>query len=157
MIEWCFTPLSTVFQSYHGDSSHYSCLSWVSPVLGWALKCLAQGHSQEKTQRIQCGSNPGPLDYKSNILPLGQAGPYIINESTKFRYNRKNCRRSLRYKITYFCTQMNGKTDRWRHRRTDRVIPIFTRKYSFFFFRNMTDKYYERITVERINSSTCMC
>ena len=23
-------------------------ISWVSPVLGWALKCLAQGHSQEK-------------------------------------------------------------------------------------------------------------
>ena len=23
-------------------------LSWVSPVLGWALKCLAQGHSREK-------------------------------------------------------------------------------------------------------------
>ena len=36
-------------------------LSWVSPVLGWALKCLAQGHSHEKTQRIQCGSNPGLL------------------------------------------------------------------------------------------------
>ena len=35
VIEWCFTPLSRVFQSYHGDSSHYSCLSWVSPVLGW--------------------------------------------------------------------------------------------------------------------------
>ena len=35
MIEWCFTPLSTVFQSYHGDGSHYSSLSWVSPVLGW--------------------------------------------------------------------------------------------------------------------------
>ena len=34
-VEWCFTRLSTVFQSYHGDSSHYSCLSWVSPVLGW--------------------------------------------------------------------------------------------------------------------------
>ena len=50
-------------------------LSWVSPVLGWALKCLAQGHSHEKTQRIQCGSNPGPLDYKSNTLPLGHAGP----------------------------------------------------------------------------------
>ena len=33
MIEWCFTPLSTVSQSYHGESSHYSCLSWVSPVL----------------------------------------------------------------------------------------------------------------------------
>ena len=24
-------------------------LSWVSPVLGWALKCHAQGHSHEKT------------------------------------------------------------------------------------------------------------
>ena len=35
MIEWCFTPLSTVFQLYHGGSSHNSCLSWVSPVLGW--------------------------------------------------------------------------------------------------------------------------
>ena len=35
VIEWCFTPLLTVFQSYHGNSSHYSCLSWVSPVLGW--------------------------------------------------------------------------------------------------------------------------
>ena len=23
-------------------------LSWVSPVLGWALKCIAQGHSHEK-------------------------------------------------------------------------------------------------------------
>ena len=31
--QWCFRPLSTVFQSYHGNSSHYSCLSWVSPVL----------------------------------------------------------------------------------------------------------------------------
>ena len=50
-------------------------LSWVSPVLGWALKCLAQGHSHEKTQRIQCGSNPGPPDYESNTLPLSHAGP----------------------------------------------------------------------------------
>ena len=31
-------PLSTVFQSYHGDSSHYSCLSCVSPVLGWGFE-----------------------------------------------------------------------------------------------------------------------
>ena len=52
-----------------------SMLSWVSPVLGWALKCLAQGHSREKTQRIQCGSNPGPLDYESNTLPLSHVGP----------------------------------------------------------------------------------
>ena len=50
-------------------------LSWVSPVLGWALKCLAEGDSHEKTQRIQCGSNPGPLDYESNASPLSHVGP----------------------------------------------------------------------------------
>ena len=33
MIEWRFTPLSTVLQSYHGGRSHYSCLSWISLVL----------------------------------------------------------------------------------------------------------------------------
>ena len=75
LIEWCFMPLSTVFQSYHGDSSHCSCLSWISPVLGWALKCLAQGHTHEKTQRIQCGPNPGHLVYESNTLPLSHVGP----------------------------------------------------------------------------------
>ena len=35
LIEFGFMPLSTVFQSYRNDSSHYSCLSWVSPVPGW--------------------------------------------------------------------------------------------------------------------------
>ena len=50
-------------------------LSWVSPVLGWALKCLVQELSHEKTQRIQCSSNPGPLDYESNTLPLSHVGP----------------------------------------------------------------------------------
>ena len=38
LIEWCFTPLSTVFQLYHGKSLHYLCLSWVSPVLGWGFE-----------------------------------------------------------------------------------------------------------------------
>ena len=66
-----FTLLSAVFWSYHGNSSHYSCLSWVS----WVLKCLAQGHSHKKTQRIQCGSNPALLHYESNILPLSHADP----------------------------------------------------------------------------------
>ena len=50
-------------------------LSWVSPVLGWALKCLAQGHFHEKAQRIQWGSNTGPLDYESNTLALSHVGP----------------------------------------------------------------------------------
>ena len=53
-------------------------LSWVSPVLGWALKCLAQGQSHKKTQRIQCGSDPGPLDYESNTLPLSHVGPFTM-------------------------------------------------------------------------------
>ena len=52
-------------------------LSWISPVLGWALKCLAQGHSLESTQRIQCSSNPGSLDYDSNTLPLSHVGPLV--------------------------------------------------------------------------------
>ena len=31
-----------MFQPYHGENSHYSCLSWVLPVLGWGSKvsCL---------------------------------------------------------------------------------------------------------------------
>ena len=66
-----FSSISVIY----GDSSHYLSLSWVSPVLGWALNCLAQGHSHEKTQRIQCSSNPGPLDYESNTLPRSHARP----------------------------------------------------------------------------------
>ena len=38
------------------------------------MKCLALGHSHEKTLRIQCGSNLGPVDYESNTLPLRHAG-----------------------------------------------------------------------------------
>ena len=78
-------------------------LSWVSPVLGWALKylaqghshektqriqCLAQGHSHEKTQRIQCGSNPGPLEYESNTLPLSHVGTFIkTRNNSRFQNN----------------------------------------------------------------------
>ena len=31
LVEWYFTPLLTVFQSYHGDSSHYSCFHGFHP------------------------------------------------------------------------------------------------------------------------------
>ena len=34
LFDLCFTPPSTILQSY-GYSSHYSCHSWASPVLGW--------------------------------------------------------------------------------------------------------------------------
>ena len=39
------------------NSSQCSCLSWVSSVLGWGSEVTCP-----KTERIQCGSNPGPLD-----------------------------------------------------------------------------------------------
>ena len=71
-------------------------LSWVSPVLGWALKCLAQGHSHEKTQRIQCGSNPGLLDCESNTLPLSHAGPWERVKNDWWRQTPTcNCRSLL--------------------------------------------------------------
>ena len=81
MNEWCFTPLSTVFQSYHDNSSHYSCLSWVSPVLGWGSEVSCP--MTRKNQRIQCCSNPGLLDYESNTLPLSHAGPRLIDEEIR--------------------------------------------------------------------------
>ena len=68
-------PLSTVSQLYPCESSHYSCFSWVSPVLGWGSEVSCPRHSHKKTQRIQCSSNPGPLDYESNTSPLSHAGP----------------------------------------------------------------------------------
>ena len=58
-----YKPLSTVFQSYHSDSSHYSCLSWVI------------GHSHKKTQRIKCG-----LSKSSKLLSikgLRTGGPWF--------------------------------------------------------------------------------
>ena len=88
LIEWCFTPLSTVSKSYHGDSSHYSCLSWVSPGLGWGSEVSCTRTLPQKTQRIQCGSNPGPLDYESNTLPLSHAGPLkmFVNQLISVSY-----------------------------------------------------------------------
>ena len=55
-------------QSYHGDSSHHSCLSCVSPVLGRGSEVSCQRTFHEKTQRIHNGSNPGSLDYESNTF-----------------------------------------------------------------------------------------
>ena len=40
-IKWHFLLFSTVFQSYHRDSLHYSHLSWVSSVQAGVLKCFA--------------------------------------------------------------------------------------------------------------------
>ena len=77
-------------------------LSWVSPVLGWALKCLAQGHSHEKTQKIQCSSNPGPLAYESNTLPLSHVGPARTDTSRYFYTDAINPPRTPYHTIPIF-------------------------------------------------------
>ena len=75
--KWCFYP---AFQSISVilwiQLTLFLCMSWVSQDLGRALTFLAEGHSYNKTQRIQCGSNPGPLDYESNTLPMSHTGPH---------------------------------------------------------------------------------
>ena len=51
--------------------------SWVSPVRGWALKCLAQGHSHEKTQEdpVRLESRTPELRVKhSTTEPRGTRG-----------------------------------------------------------------------------------
>ena len=63
-----------VFSIYHGDSPHYSCLSWFSQVLSWGSEVSCQ-HSYGKAQGIWFGSNRGPLGYESNTLPLSHTGP----------------------------------------------------------------------------------
>ena len=54
--------LASVFLAFHGDSSHYSCLSWVSRVLGWGSEESCPRTLPRKAPRIQCDLNPGPLD-----------------------------------------------------------------------------------------------
>ena len=78
MIEWCLTPLLTVFQSYHGNSSHYSSLSWVSPVLGWGseVSCPVTLTRKKKNPEDSAQREPRTLGYKSNTSPLSHAGPH---------------------------------------------------------------------------------
>ena len=55
--------LTPVFQSYHGDNSHYSCLSWVSSVLGWG--------SEVSCPRTHPRKNPeDPVRLKPRTLRL---------------------------------------------------------------------------------------
>ena len=63
LIKWCFTPLSSVFQSYHGHSSYHSYISRVWSVLGWSSEVSCTRTFSQKKLRIQCGWKPEPLDY----------------------------------------------------------------------------------------------
>ena len=58
--QFLLMPLSKVIQSYHEDSSHYSCLSRGLPVLGWRSEVShAQGHSHKKPRGSSVtGDNP---------------------------------------------------------------------------------------------------
>ena len=91
LIEWCFTPLSTVFQLYHGDSSYYSCLSWVSPVLGRGSEVSSPrtlpGKNPEDPVRLE-PRTPGLLVKHFTTEPRGTRTKELINEG------RKNKRRN---------------------------------------------------------------
>ena len=90
-------PLSTVFQSSHGDSSHYSWLSWVSPALGWISKvsCPRTLHQNpEDPVRFE----PRTLDYESNGLQLSPAGPRLtIDKNLLLVQIERLCRRLKKF------------------------------------------------------------
>ena len=76
LIKWCFRPLSTVFQPYHCNSSHYSWLSWVFRVLRWGSEVSCPWILPRKSQRIQRDSSQGPrgILVKHFSLPLIYTG-----------------------------------------------------------------------------------
>ena len=62
-------------------------LSWVSPVLGWALKCLAQGHFHEKNPEDPVRLEPRTPGLRvKHFIPLSHVGPcmpldnYLMNK-----------------------------------------------------------------------------
>ena len=104
MIEWCFTPLSTVYQSYHSDSSRYSCLSWVSPVLGWALKCLPQGHSCKKPRGSSAARTQDPWITSQTINQSATQDPMTKLSKSKFKafaVNNINVTENLKYVLKW--------------------------------------------------------
>ena len=104
LFEWCFMPLLTVFQSYHGNSSHYSCLSCMSPVQGWGSEVSCPKAHHEKPQRIQCSWKPGPLDYGSNTLSLSHTGENPSKQSV-IPYINSGRKKNL-HVTTFFCKKI---------------------------------------------------
>ena len=67
-------------------------LSLLMPFLGftilvWRSEVFSAKISPGKTQRIQCDSNPGPLDYESNTLP--RSTPIWISQPEKDWFGKK--------------------------------------------------------------------
>ena len=59
--------------SHHGDSSHNSCLSWVSPVLGWG-----SGVSYPKTLQRKNPEDPVGLEPRTPELQV----KHLISEQS---------------------------------------------------------------------------
>ena len=67
-------PHSTIFESYLDGAT----ASWVLSQYYGVLMCLAQGHNTVPQQ----GSNPRPLDLKSDTLPQG----HCAESGTKLKF-----------------------------------------------------------------------
>ena len=67
----------TLFMSFLGFTSTRLGLQSVLPKDTPTKKPSAK--LPRKNPRIQCSSNPGPLDYESNTLPLSHAGPLFTD------------------------------------------------------------------------------
>ena len=82
------------------------------------LSVLPKDPPMKKTQRIQCRSNPGPLDNESNTLPLSHAGPpcniSILSSRTNWSFWLKCW--SLALTLNSIDTHCNTlTTDFWKH------------------------------------------
>ena len=77
LIDWLNGALRRFYQyfSHITATAHiiHAFLGFTSTRLGSEVSCPRT--LPRKNQRIQCGSNPGPLDYESNTLPLSHMGP----------------------------------------------------------------------------------
>ena len=81
LIDWLNGILRRFWQYFSHPSSPYSCLYWVSPKLGWGLKCLAQGHSLNKRAMMALNRSPESVSpqnefyllyyYSSDLWPPG--------------------------------------------------------------------------------------
>ena len=57
------------------NSSYYSCISYVSPLLGWGSEVSCPKTLPLKTHMIQYCLYSAPLDYELNTSPFSHAGP----------------------------------------------------------------------------------
>ena len=70
---------------------------------------LPKDNSQRKSQGIQCGSNPGPLDYKSNTLQLSYAGPLLLTIRRRLKlYRQVKGEPFPKQALVFTCLQCNS-------------------------------------------------